>query len=132
MLDEVSNEDFDSICGLARKMLAEHGKDDNSESTSTASSSGVRNIFLVCFIFFKKLGDLSQRPKGGSIGVHTCSKQRPLDEQKRDQGSPLFSHMFRLCFIFLKKLWAQQVFTRVQSKDLWASKKGTVEARPSR
>ena len=40
MLDEVTNEDFDSICrACKRKMLAENGKDVNPESSSTASSS---------------------------------------------------------------------------------------------
>ena len=40
MLDEVGNEDFDSICrACKRKMLAENGKDVNPESSSTASSS---------------------------------------------------------------------------------------------
>ena len=40
MLDEVEADDFDSICrACKRKMLAENGKDENPESSSTASSS---------------------------------------------------------------------------------------------
>ena len=40
MLDSVGSEDFDSICrSCKRKMLAEHGKEDSVESSSTASSS---------------------------------------------------------------------------------------------
>ena len=40
-VDDVSQEDFDSICrACKRKMLLEHGKEDNpAESSSTASSS---------------------------------------------------------------------------------------------
>ena len=44
MLDEVANEDFDSICrACKRKMLAENGKDVNPESSSTASSSSTES-----------------------------------------------------------------------------------------
>ena len=45
MLDEVGNEDFDSICrACKRKMLAENGKDDSVESSSTAASSSTASV----------------------------------------------------------------------------------------
>jgi hypothetical protein len=40
LLDEVSEDDFDSICrSCKRKMLSDGGKDEQQESSSTASSS---------------------------------------------------------------------------------------------